>query len=58
MNPEQLWETTLCPDTRRLLQVRIEDREQTYAMFNMLMSKREAEQALRVDGRERRPGRG
>jgi topoisomerase IV subunit B len=43
MNPEQLWETTLCPDTRRLLKVRIEDREQTYAMFNMLMSKREAD---------------
>src|SRR5258706_7409821 len=43
MNPEQLWETTLCPDTRRLLQVRIEDREHTLAMFNMLMSKREAE---------------
>ena len=43
MNPEQLWETTLCPDTRRLLQVRIEDREQTFAMFNMLMSKREAD---------------
>ena len=43
MNPEQLWETTLCPDTRRLLQVRIEDRDQTLAIFNMLMSKREAE---------------
>jgi topoisomerase IV subunit B len=43
MNPEQLWETTLCPDTRRLLQVRIEDRERTYAIFNMLMSKREAD---------------
>ena len=43
MNPEQLWETTLCPDTRRLLQVRIEDVEKTLALFNMLMSKREAE---------------
>ena len=43
MNPEQLWETTLCPDTRRLLQVRIEDRDQAFAIFNMLMSKREAE---------------
>jgi len=43
MNPEQLWETTLCPDTRRLLQVRIEDRAKTFAIFNMLMSKREAE---------------
>jgi topoisomerase-4 subunit B len=43
MNPEQLWETALCPDTRRLLRVRIEDREQTYALFNMLMSKKESE---------------
>jgi topoisomerase IV subunit B len=43
MNPGQLWETTLCPDTRRLLQVRIEDREATFAIFNMLMSRREAE---------------
>jgi len=43
MNPAQLWETTLNPDTRRLLQVKIEDRDKTYAMFNMLMSRREAE---------------
>jgi len=43
MNPEQLWETTLCPDTRRLLQVRIDDREKTYELFNMLMSKKESE---------------
>jgi DNA gyrase subunit B len=25
MNPEQLWDTTVNPDTRRLLQVSIED---------------------------------
>jgi topoisomerase-4 subunit B len=43
MNPPQLWETTLCPDTRRLLRVRIEDRDKTYALFNMLMSRRESE---------------
>jgi topoisomerase-4 subunit B len=43
MNPEQLWETTLNPDTRRLLQVKIEDRDKTYAIFNMLMSRKEAE---------------
>ncbi len=43
MNPGQLWETALNPDTRRLLKVRIEDREQTYTLFNMLMSKKEAE---------------
>ena len=43
MNPEQLWETTLCPDTRRLLQVRIDDKEKTFELFNMLMSKKESE---------------
>jgi topoisomerase-4 subunit B len=43
MNPAQLWETTLNPDTRRLLQVRIEDRDNTFKIFNMLMSKKEAE---------------
>ncbi|MDB5812529.1 MAG: topoisomerase subunit [Betaproteobacteria bacterium] len=43
MNPGQLWETALCPATRRLLQVRIEDRDATLALFNMLMSKRESE---------------
>lgn len=43
MNPEQLWETTLCPDTRRLLQVRIDDKEKTFSLFNMLMSKKESE---------------
>jgi len=43
MNPEQLWETALCPDTRRLLQVRIEDAPHTLYIFNMLMSKREAD---------------
>ena len=43
MNPGQLWETALNPDTRRLLKVRIEDRNQTFKLFNMLMSKKEAE---------------
>ncbi len=43
MNPGQLWETTLCPDTRRLLQVRIDDRQKTFELFNMLMSKKESE---------------
>ena len=43
MNPGQLWETALNPDTRRLLKVRIEERDKTYKLFNMLMSKKEAE---------------
>jgi topoisomerase-4 subunit B len=44
MNPGQLWETALNPDTRRLLKVRIEDKNSTFKLFNMLMSKKEAEQ--------------
>jgi topoisomerase-4 subunit B len=43
MNPDQLWETTLCPDTRKLLPVRITDEDATLQIFNMLMSKKESE---------------
>lgn len=44
MNPEQLWETTLCPDTRRLIQVRLpeEASSEAFDMFNMLMAKNQA----------------
>ena len=37
MNPEQLWETTVNPDTRRLLQVRIEDGLEADQIFSTLM---------------------
>src|SRR5438128_1174244 len=37
MNPEQLWETTMDPDKRTLLQVQIKDAVQTSEIFTILM---------------------
>jgi len=37
MNPEQLWETTMNPDKRTLLQVKIDDAVETDGIFTVLM---------------------
>ena len=37
MNAEQLWETTMDPDKRTLLQVSLTDVEKADAVFTMLM---------------------
>ena len=42
MNPEQLWETTMSPDTRRLMRVRLPAAEEALPVMNMLMAKNES----------------
>jgi len=42
MNPLQLRETTMAPDTRRLVQLTIEAGDQTNAIMDMLLAKKRA----------------
>ena len=42
MNPQQLRETTMHPDTRRLIQLTIEDGDDTHALLDMLLAKKRA----------------
>ncbi|WP_296758046.1 DNA topoisomerase IV subunit B [Accumulibacter sp.] len=42
MNPEQLWETTMSPDTRRLMRIRMPGAESAKPVMNMLMAKGES----------------
>ena len=40
MNPEQLWETTMNPETRTLLQVTMENAQEASRIFEMLMGEK------------------
>ena len=42
MNPMQLRETTMAPDTRRLVRLTIESGDDTYKMMDMLLAKKRA----------------
>ena len=42
MNPLQLRESTICPDTRRLVQLTLENSHETSALMDMLLSKKRA----------------
>ncbi|MBD3350686.1 MAG: DNA topoisomerase IV subunit B, partial [Candidatus Lokiarchaeota archaeon] len=37
MNPEELWATTMNPETRRLKKIKYEDFAETHQLFNTLM---------------------
>ncbi len=43
MNPLQLRETTMDPNTRRLVQLTIDDSDETERMMDMLLGKKRAE---------------
>ena len=42
MNPTQLRETTMSPDTRRLVQLTIESKDNTDRLMDMLLAKKRA----------------
>jgi DNA gyrase subunit B len=40
MSPQQLWDTTLNPETRRLIKVKIDDFNEADDTFELLMGKK------------------
>jgi topoisomerase-4 subunit B len=42
MNPMQLRETTMAPDTRRLVQLTADEQEEAFSTLDMLLAKKRA----------------
>ncbi len=49
MNPEQLWETTMNPQTRKLIKVNIENAEEADRLFNLLMGENPSERRVFIE---------
>ncbi len=49
MNPEQLWETTMNPQTRNIIQVRLDDAVEAEAIFTTLMGEHVAPRRLFIE---------
>ena len=57
MNPLQLRETTMNPDTRRLVQLTLEPGDNTNSIMDMLLAKKRASRSTRMARNERQFGR-
>ena len=56
MNPSQLRESTVHPDTRRLVQLTVDDDDGTHSLMDMLLAKKRAGDRKALAGNQGRPG--